>query len=156
SGPEFSPDGKKLAYRAQKRAGFEADRWDLMVVDVDEGGAFKGKPKGILGKHDLSVNDFAWHDAERFLITADSQGAVEIFALRTDGEPERGTVTLAVGGQCTALSVSRDGSAFAFAHAALDHPNEVMVGTKVQPRTPLVNVSRANDKLLAELEMPRP
>ena len=29
SGPAFSPDGKWLAYRAQKRAGFEADKWDL-------------------------------------------------------------------------------------------------------------------------------
>ena len=32
-GPQFSPDGKHLAYRAQKRAGFEADKWDLVVVD---------------------------------------------------------------------------------------------------------------------------
>ena len=45
SGPAFSPDGKKLAYRAQKRPGFEADRWELMVVECDAGGAFKGKPR---------------------------------------------------------------------------------------------------------------
>ena len=35
SGPQFSPDGKWLAYRAQKRPGFEADRWDLMVLPAD-------------------------------------------------------------------------------------------------------------------------
>ena len=32
SGPVFSPDGKRLAYRAQKRAGFEADKWEFMVA----------------------------------------------------------------------------------------------------------------------------
>jgi Tol biopolymer transport system component len=32
SGPVFSPDGKRLAYRSQKRAGFEADKWNLMIV----------------------------------------------------------------------------------------------------------------------------
>src|SRR6185312_9167602 len=47
SGPVFSPDGKKLAYRAQKRAGFEADKWDIMVVNCKEDGAFAGKPKNL-------------------------------------------------------------------------------------------------------------
>src|SRR5205807_328258 len=32
SGPAFSPDGRWLAYRAQKKTGFEADKWELMVV----------------------------------------------------------------------------------------------------------------------------
>ncbi len=27
--PQFSPDGKKLAWRAQKKAGYEADKWDF-------------------------------------------------------------------------------------------------------------------------------
>ena len=36
SGPAFSPDGKRLAYRAQKRPGFEADKWELMVVRTDD------------------------------------------------------------------------------------------------------------------------
>ncbi len=44
SGPAFSPDGKWLAYRAQKRAGFEADKWELMVVEADADGMIKGKP----------------------------------------------------------------------------------------------------------------
>ncbi|HMC64554.1 MAG TPA: S9 family peptidase, partial [Gemmataceae bacterium] len=37
--PRFSPDGKLLAYRAQRRPGFEADRWELLVVDTDGRGA---------------------------------------------------------------------------------------------------------------------
>src|SRR5262249_15484481 len=52
--PRFSPDGKWLVYRAQKRAGFEADRWQLMVVETDAGGAFKGKPRSITPAFDSS------------------------------------------------------------------------------------------------------
>ena len=33
-GPRFSPDGKWLAYRAQKKPGYEADRWEIMIADV--------------------------------------------------------------------------------------------------------------------------
>ena len=31
--PLYSPDGKLLAFRSQARAGYESDRWRLMVLD---------------------------------------------------------------------------------------------------------------------------
>ena len=31
--PQYSPDGKYLAWRAQTRAGYESDRWRLMVLE---------------------------------------------------------------------------------------------------------------------------
>jgi dipeptidyl aminopeptidase/acylaminoacyl peptidase len=155
SGPRFSPDGKKLAYRAQKQPGFEADRWDLMVVDVDESGAFKGKPKGLLGKRDVAVTDFAWHDNEHFLFSADSQGTVEVLYLGVNDPPDGSTGTMALGGQNGSLSVAADG-AFAFTHAALNQPPEAMVRKSAAPLTPTANVSRANEKLLAQLDLARP
>ena len=33
SGPKWSPDGKSIAYRAQARAGFEADRNAVTLID---------------------------------------------------------------------------------------------------------------------------
>src|SRR5262249_11919086 len=60
SGPQFSRDGKKLAYRAQKRAGFEADRWELMVVDCTRDGAFRGQPRSATPKFDSWVEEFVW------------------------------------------------------------------------------------------------
>ena len=36
--PRFSPDGRTLAYRAQTRPGFEADRWQLWVLDIARAG----------------------------------------------------------------------------------------------------------------------
>ena len=52
--PKFSPDGKQLAYRAQRRAGFEADRWRLYVVTCDASGAPTGKPRCVSDKLDSS------------------------------------------------------------------------------------------------------
>ena len=31
--PQYSPDGRYIAYRSQERAGFESDRWRLMLYD---------------------------------------------------------------------------------------------------------------------------
>ena len=46
--PRFSPDGKLLAYRTQKRPGYEADRWVPMLVEVDAAGSWRGKPRAVL------------------------------------------------------------------------------------------------------------
>lgn len=50
--PRFSPDGKKLAYRAQKKPGYEADKWDILVVDVKPDGTFAGKPENVTSSLD--------------------------------------------------------------------------------------------------------
>ena len=36
-GPAYSPDGKSIAYRAQLLAGYESDRWRLMLYDRASG-----------------------------------------------------------------------------------------------------------------------
>jgi dipeptidyl aminopeptidase/acylaminoacyl peptidase len=154
SGPVFSPDGKKLAYRAQKRAGFEADRWDLMVTDVQPDGTFKVPPHGILGKRDYSVGDFVWYDSDTFLFIADMDGATDMLMLRADDDPKGSTGRPLFGGQSSSLSASR--GVFAFAHASMTHPNEVMTALEAIPWISKDYVSHANDKLLAELDMPRP
>ncbi|TMQ32728.1 MAG: S9 family peptidase, partial [Planctomycetota bacterium] len=70
-GPQFSPDGKHLAYRAQKRAGFEADKWDLVVVDCEPGGAMQGQPRNLTSGLDRSVDLFAWGPEGILEFTAD-------------------------------------------------------------------------------------
>src|SRR5690606_9927310 len=37
TGPVFSPDGRTMAYRAMERAGFEADRWRILLRDLETG-----------------------------------------------------------------------------------------------------------------------
>jgi dipeptidyl aminopeptidase/acylaminoacyl peptidase len=53
--PEYSPDGKWLAFRSQARAGFESDRFRLMLYD-------RGKKtiRELMPKLDNWVDEFTW------------------------------------------------------------------------------------------------
>ena len=156
SGPEFSPDGKRLTYRAQKKPGYEADKWELLVVDCDEGGAFRGRPRGVIAKADRSAEDYVWLDDKTLLFTADAEGSTPSFLLSDVGGadhlhpmPDRGV--------CSALSASPPSGRFAFLNATMSRPAEVFVADKPHPPTyRCENVSRVNDQLLAELDLPRP
>src|SRR2546423_12955283 len=53
--PLYSPDGKYLAWRSQAPAGFEADKWRLLVQDRQS-----GKTRDLTEKFDRSVGSFTW------------------------------------------------------------------------------------------------
>jgi dipeptidyl aminopeptidase/acylaminoacyl peptidase len=53
--PLCSPDGEYLAWRSQARAGFEADKWRLLVQDRQS-----GKTRDFTEKFDRSVGSFCW------------------------------------------------------------------------------------------------
>ncbi len=166
SGPVFSPDGKQLAYRAQKRAGFEADKWELMVVDCDSGGAFKGKPRSVSaqlsGKNDLSVDEYVWGefvDPGKFslIFTADEGGSKPLFMVFPFESPEAKSVVSRGGtGTESSLSASREGKQIAFTRALITQPPEVETCGGDLRSSVVHNLSHANDKLLAELDMSRP
>jgi dipeptidyl aminopeptidase/acylaminoacyl peptidase len=158
-GPRFSADGKRLLYRAQRRAGFEADRWEMLVVDTDPSGAWKDKPHSLTADLDRSVAAYTWAGSDRIYFTADADGSTPLFALRVSrpGVIEKYNVP----GVNGSLSFSPAGEGvLAFTNAALDHPNEVYAvadaGTQsaglFRPR----DLSRANAGLLGELDLPRP
>jgi len=79
SGPVFSPDGKKLAYRAQIKAGYEADKWDLMIVETDASGRIVGKHTSITPNWDRSVDEYVWAaDNATIFLTAEEAAAKPI------------------------------------------------------------------------------
>ena len=158
SGPVFSPDGKKLAYRAQKKAGFEADRWQIMVVDVDEGGAFTDKPHSVTADFDSSPDAFAWTKQSATLVfTAEEEARAPIFgvSLRNNRVFKINDISTHM-----ALSISSDGNKLAYLRVAMNHPAEVFVlGGSFEAEVQLFraeNVSRVNETLLKELDLPRP
>jgi dipeptidyl aminopeptidase/acylaminoacyl peptidase len=151
SGPVFSPDGKLCAYRRQKRAGYEADKWNLMVVDTDASGRWKGDRRRITEEIDRSVEGFAWAGNEALFYNADQDASTPLFRVNLKGQVE----TFFPDGMNGSLSISTSGREFAWTNAAMDHPAEVMVNFYyTKPNSD--NVSKANDKLLSELDRPRP
>jgi dipeptidyl aminopeptidase/acylaminoacyl peptidase len=164
SGPVFSPDGTKLAYRAQKRAGFEADRWELMIANTDQSGAVTGTPQSATPGLDQWVDNPVWGSNP-------TNGKSEVYFLAQDGpeipyfrtENLKSSVRLIAMpvkgktfGTLSSLSVAKgnDGPFIAFAKAQLNTPADVFI---VRPDDGYPhNLSQVNSKLLNELELPDP
>ncbi|VTR90934.1 peptidase s9 : Dipeptidyl aminopeptidase/acylaminoacyl-peptidase OS=Chloracidobacterium thermophilum (strain B) GN=Cabther_A0062 PE=4 SV=1: PD40: PD40: Peptidase_S9 [Gemmata massiliana] len=155
SGPKFSASGKKLAWRAQKKAGYEADKWDILVADCKSDGTLTSKPFSVTTKYDVSVGEFVWTGEydRAFLFTADAEGLAPIFMIQADGA---GFKTEYAAGACGSLSTSRQRNMLAFTETTMYHPAEVKTywwpGDQAKP----VEVSKVNEKLLAELDLPKP
>jgi dipeptidyl aminopeptidase/acylaminoacyl peptidase len=114
--PVFSPDGRTVYVRAQRRAGFESDRWYLDAYDR-AGGA----RRTLFETPDLSVADFALSpDGASVWFTAGSQGREHLYMVpAAGGTPRR----VAEGGAITAV---RPGSGFAvFTKSTLTAPADV-------------------------------
>jgi len=153
--PVFSPDGKSMAYRAQKRAGFEADRWQIYVVDCDESGAWKGKPKSITESLDASPEAIHFSaDGESMYFTADEKARSPIFSVSVKG----GEVNKVLEGNSNgSLSLSKDGSTLAFTRVAMHHPHEVfVVNLKGGKAGEAREISKSNKRLLNTLDLPQP
>lgn len=153
SGPQFSPDGKKLAWRAQKRAGYEADKWDILVVDVEPNGKFSGEPQGLTQGDDLSVNEFVWFPAKNAMyFTIDENGSGPLYMVADRGGKAQ-RVSTGQEGTHSSLTVSREGSALSFGLSRIDQPSEVFVA---QGDAEASLLSKANDTALAQIARTRP
>src|SRR6202000_3086390 len=58
--PAYSPDGKYLAWRSQARAGYESDKFRLMLYDRTT-----KTTKDLLPNFDNWVDEFAWGASSR-------------------------------------------------------------------------------------------
>jgi dipeptidyl aminopeptidase/acylaminoacyl peptidase len=159
--PRFSPDGKWLAYRAQKRAGYEADRWELMVVDTDASGKPSAKARSLTADFDRWVDGFVWGaDSATLYFTAEERTATPVFrvSLETGKIDSVLTDNTVAEGTLGSLSLSKDGTTLAFTGASLEQPPEVYVDRNARAGGLhfVLNLSEANTRLLAELERPRP
>lgn len=145
--PRFSPDGKWLAYRAQSRAGFESDRWQLMLLNRET-----GVSRSLTAAWDRSVDSIGWSpDSRTLLVEAENQGSKAVWRLSVEG----GTPAMVVGeGVCGDASLLADGATVVFAQSTLRRPGELF-------RVPLgggepVALTRLNGALLEPLELNAP
>ena len=73
-GPQYSPDGKYLAWRAQVRPGYESDRWRLWVMD-----RATGRVADLTENMDRWVNGFIWSpDSTTLFFTSEDRGRQSI------------------------------------------------------------------------------
>jgi dipeptidyl aminopeptidase/acylaminoacyl peptidase len=76
--PLYSPDGRYLAWRSQARAGFEADKWRLLVQDRQS-----GKIRDLTENFDHSAGSFAFDQSLRDI--PDGSGSIIYFVAEERG-----------------------------------------------------------------------
>jgi dipeptidyl aminopeptidase/acylaminoacyl peptidase len=147
--PKFSPDGKWIAYRAQKRAGFESDRFRLVLYD-----RASGATRELAQGFDDWVEDYEWAPDSRsifFLSHVKGRGVIERAAVTG------GPATLVWrGGGPLQIAPSSDGSLLFFSASSLTRPTEIFaISTRGTSRSGSAarTVVRANDALLSETEI---
>jgi dipeptidyl aminopeptidase/acylaminoacyl peptidase len=151
-GPRFSPDGKWLLYRAQRKPGYEADRWELMLMDA----AGQQPPRSLTASFDGNPESYVWSaDGNQVYFSAQDGPRFALYAVSaTDGLWRK----IWGGRMITDLTISSDGKELAFSQAAIQYPAEVfLVSTATFSGTPAPrNISQANEHLLAGLDLPEP
>jgi len=143
TGVVFSPDGRLAAYRAMKRPGFEADRWQIVIRDE----ATKTE-RPLAADWDRSADAIAWApDGRTIYALAQDVGQTRIFAI----DVKSGKVTPLTGdGHVSAFDVGPRG--IVYSQDTLAGPAQLYsIGFK--PGSRPVKLTNVNADRLASVEM---
>jgi dipeptidyl aminopeptidase/acylaminoacyl peptidase len=116
--PVYSPDGRYIAYRSQSRAGFESDRWQLMLFDRKG-----GQSRSLTESLDTNVEGITFTpDGQRIYLTGSERGKQLIYTVPTAG----GAITkLITDGFNDDVKVSADGKTLIFSRSTSAMPTEI-------------------------------
>ena len=155
STPLYSPDGRWLAWRMQKRAGYESDQFRLVVYDRKTGDI-----RNLTEDFDQWVETIAWSpDSQTIYFTSENKGEAPIY--RLDLAAATAPVSAAgiranaiqeiTRGVNDDLSVTPDGKTLVFSRLSAQAPNEVykmdLTDKKAEQLTHL------NDSTLSRIDM---
>ncbi|MBI3939248.1 MAG: S9 family peptidase [Acidobacteria bacterium] len=119
STPVYSPNGRYIAYRSQRTAGFESDRWELRLHDLQTRQISNLAP-GL----DLSAWAINWTpDSRRIYFEVEEKGNSQIY--RYDTTPQGVDKVLGGGFSYSDLSISSDGRKLVFTRQTLSAPVEI-------------------------------
>ncbi len=141
--PQYSPDGRYIAYTSQARDGYESDLFRLRVYDRQSGSV-----KDLTMGFDQWVVSFAWApDSDTIYFTAPERAEQPIFKTSVS----RAKVQKVLDGYNDDLQATPDGKALIFTRTSLIQPQEIYrVSTSGGELNP---ITHANDVLLAELDL---
>ena len=170
-GPQYSPDGRWLAFRSQARAGYESDRFDLVVMDRASRQIDHVLPRMMNNKNepvkDNWVDEFAWSsDSKSIAITSPDRGREVV---QVNPLPARGSLTspgawVAEDRELGSLVFTKDGAVIA-TQMFVNRPAEIAIlthtltgaqgGDVFVGKTDVRSVTHVNAVLMRQLDLPK-
>ncbi len=152
--PAYSPDGRYIAYRSQATAGFESERWRLMLYDRQA-----GKSRSLTDDFDAYVDGFIFSpDGKQIYFTSGERGRQPVYYMPTAG----GKPVKIMEGFNDDLHFSADGKTMIFTRSSATMPTEIFV-TRIaaDPRARIAQgesaarqLTHTNEALLAGFALP--
>jgi dipeptidyl aminopeptidase/acylaminoacyl peptidase len=145
--PQYSPDGKFLAWRMQVRAGYESDRWRLVVMD-----RATGQMTNLTETMDRHVTGFTWHpDSKRIAFITEDRGRAIAQMMPIAGGGTR--VILQGASHVDDLQFTADAKTLIFSENSGSSPTEILKASSAGG--PPVALTRLNDELLKQYDLNR-
>ena len=151
STPLYSPDGRYIAYLSQERAGYESDRFRLMLYDRHTGSRTE-----LTHGFDRWVTAFAWSpDSSKIYFVAGDHGAAPLFVVDIK-HPQPHAIE---GGENDEPVMTADGKKLVFVRASIQSPAEIFAldltkaPQSTNPGKNAVAVTHLNDAVLSAVQM---
>jgi dipeptidyl aminopeptidase/acylaminoacyl peptidase len=116
-GPQYSPDGKYLAWRSQARNGYESDKYDLVVMD-----RASNLIRNLTKKEANWIDEFIWAPDSKNLLFASAFHGEDVIAGSSLKDGYIGGASLNYEGELGSLQINPNG--------------KILVGTKMTVTTP--------------------
>jgi dipeptidyl aminopeptidase/acylaminoacyl peptidase len=140
--PEYSPNGKWIAYRSQSRNGYESDLWELWLLNRET-----GQSQRIASNFADWIDEIEWSpDSKSLFAIAPLKGKHAMYEITLDG---RATL-LDQSGSAGMINIARDGKTIYFNVSTLRRPAELYARTR---NGQLTRITHDNDALLGQLTM---
>ena len=146
--PQFSADGKYIAWQSMARDGYESDRNRLCVYELAT-----GKKNYVSDKFDSNVEGFVWNkDNKSFTFIGVWHGTLNLYQTNFKGEVKQITNEWADYGS---ISLANNGNKLLATKASMSHPTDIYIVTpgKNIKTTKVEQITHENDHILSQLNL---
>ena len=148
--PSFSKDGKRLAWLSMARDGYEADKNDLMVMEV-----VNKKKTNLTGKWDGTAEGFIWNNnSDRLYFIAPFEGTQQLFDVNVpvkDNGEKIAVNNITKGKYDISSIVGQAGGEIIVTRCDMNHSNELY---SVKPKYgDMSQLTHENDKVYQGIQM---
>lgn len=146
--PQFSADGKYIAWQSMARNGYESDRNRLCVYNIAT-----GEKTYVTESFDSNVDAFVWNkDNKSFTFIGVWHGTVNMYQTNLKGEVKQLTEDWADFGS---LSLANDGNKILATRQSMSAPTDIYIVTpgKDIKKTKVEQITKENDHILKQLAL---